>query len=324
MLGERRRRSVIVKLLELAIALSVLLLPATALALTRASVVENASALAARNAKTRVRGFELAPAKIASGFELSSARNASGKSARERGEGVRVHHRNRVWSPDLAAFLSPDEFIYHRGTGTLWSWPGQNPIRWRDPSGRDQGSGDAIGESMMLQREDLSSDQMQSISVYRGAGVFAEFAALFAALGGVAAAEAGAAATLQRGLISNQGSLRMLAKLAASAISGARACGDPGYSGGSSGGSGRTASTPLGKSIESLKQTLGGGGGPWKLLTAHAESATSPAKRLQGATSMEEIFVNQDTGERLVRHTIFKDGEILHETFRPFAKFGSE
>ena len=39
---------------------------------------------------------------------------------------------------------------------------------------------------------------------------------------------------------------------------------------------------------------------------------------------MEEIFVNQDTGERLVRHTIFKDGEILHETFRPFAKFGSE
>ena len=232
--------------------------------------------------------------------------------------------RNRVWSPDLAAFLSPDEFIYHRGTGTLWSWPGQNPIRWRDPSGRDQGSGDAIGESMMLQREDLSSDQMQSISVYRGAGVFAEFAALFAALGGVAAAEAGAAATLQRGLISNQGSLRMLAKLAASAISGARACGDPGYSGGSSGGSGRTASTPLGKSIESLKQTLGGGGGPWKLLTAHAESATSPAKRLQGATSMEEIFVNQDTGERLVRHTIFKDGEILHETFRPFAKFGSE
>ncbi|MCC6666298.1 MAG: hypothetical protein IT375_21270 [Polyangiaceae bacterium] len=134
-LGERRRRSVIVKLLELAIALSVLLLPATALALTRASVVENASALAARNAKTRVRGFELAPAKIASGFELSSARNASGKSARERGEGVRVHHRNRIWDPGLGAFLSPDEFEFVT-SGTLWNWPGQSPLRYRDRTGQ--------------------------------------------------------------------------------------------------------------------------------------------------------------------------------------------
>jgi hypothetical protein len=39
---------------------------------------------------------------------------------------------------------------------------------------------------------------------------------------------------------------------------------------------------------------------------------------------MEEVFVHQQTGERLIRHTVFKDGEILHETFRPFSKFGLE
>jgi RHS repeat-associated protein len=45
--------------------------------------------------------------------------------------------RARVWSPELAAFLQPDEFGFLSHSGTLWSWPGQNPYRWRDPSGRD-------------------------------------------------------------------------------------------------------------------------------------------------------------------------------------------
>ncbi len=44
--------------------------------------------------------------------------------------------RNRVWSPELAAFLSPDEFTYATTTGTLWSWPRQNPFAERDPTGR--------------------------------------------------------------------------------------------------------------------------------------------------------------------------------------------
>jgi hypothetical protein len=33
-----------------------------------------------------------------------------------------------------------DEFIYlksHHIARTLWSWPEQNPLRWRDPSGHD-------------------------------------------------------------------------------------------------------------------------------------------------------------------------------------------
>ncbi|MBK7582073.1 MAG: DUF4157 domain-containing protein [Myxococcales bacterium] len=45
--------------------------------------------------------------------------------------------RNRQWSPELGAFVSPDEFGYATTTGTLWSWPGQNPMRWRDPFGNE-------------------------------------------------------------------------------------------------------------------------------------------------------------------------------------------
>ena len=32
--------------------------------------------------------------------------------------------------------MQPDEFEYISNGGTLWSWPGQNPLRYRDPSGR--------------------------------------------------------------------------------------------------------------------------------------------------------------------------------------------
>src|SRR5688572_6192487 len=44
--------------------------------------------------------------------------------------------RSRVWSPELGSFLEADEFGFLTRTGTLWSWPGQNPLRYRDPSGR--------------------------------------------------------------------------------------------------------------------------------------------------------------------------------------------
>jgi RHS repeat-associated protein len=44
--------------------------------------------------------------------------------------------RSRVWSPELGAFLMADEFGFLTATGTLWSWPGQNPYRSRDPSGQ--------------------------------------------------------------------------------------------------------------------------------------------------------------------------------------------
>jgi len=44
--------------------------------------------------------------------------------------------RNRQWSPELGVFLSPDDFVFLSRTGTLWSWPAQSPLGWRDPSGR--------------------------------------------------------------------------------------------------------------------------------------------------------------------------------------------
>jgi len=33
--------------------------------------------------------------------------------------------------------LQPDEYVFLTRSGTLWSWPGQNPFKYRDPSGRD-------------------------------------------------------------------------------------------------------------------------------------------------------------------------------------------
>jgi RHS repeat-associated protein len=44
--------------------------------------------------------------------------------------------RARIWSTELGTFLQPDQYGYLSRGGTLWSWPGNNPFRWRDPSGR--------------------------------------------------------------------------------------------------------------------------------------------------------------------------------------------
>jgi hypothetical protein len=30
-----------------------------------------------------------------------------------------------------------DDYAYHNPNSTLWGWGGQNPIRWRDPTGHD-------------------------------------------------------------------------------------------------------------------------------------------------------------------------------------------
>jgi len=40
----------------------------------------------------------------------------------------------------LGAFLSVDEFEFHDKKSTLWGWPRMNPIRFRDPLGRDDNS----------------------------------------------------------------------------------------------------------------------------------------------------------------------------------------
>ena len=44
--------------------------------------------------------------------------------------------RARIWAPELGVFLSIDEFAYHEASSTLWGWPGMNPAKYSDPSGR--------------------------------------------------------------------------------------------------------------------------------------------------------------------------------------------
>ena len=49
--------------------------------------------------------------------------------------------RARWWSPSLGVFLSMDDYEFYGRTGTLWSWPKQNPIRYSDPSGHTDREG---------------------------------------------------------------------------------------------------------------------------------------------------------------------------------------
>ncbi|MET0600771.1 MAG: RHS repeat-associated core domain-containing protein [Baekduia sp.] len=75
------------------------------------------------------------------------------------------------------------------------------------------------------------------------------------------------------------------------------------------------ASTPFGRLVQSFKE-----GDDWVRTSAHAEQATGKAYR--GGMSVEEVFERGE--DRLVRHRIYgSDGDILHETFRPYAKFGA-
>ena len=45
--------------------------------------------------------------------------------------------RARQWSPELGIFLTVDEYEFHDVNSTLWGWPNQNPVRFRDPHGRE-------------------------------------------------------------------------------------------------------------------------------------------------------------------------------------------
>jgi len=72
----------------------------------------------------------------------------------------------------------------------------------------------------------------------------------------------------------------------------------------------------LGRTVQDFQQY----GDQWRRVSAHAEAVTGRAYR--GGTSIEEVF--ERGADRLVRHRIYgPNGEILHETFRPYAKFGA-
>lgn len=91
--------------------------------------------------------------------------------------------------------------------------------------------------------------------------------------------------------------------------------------GGVAGGAAAAGGAPaVGQAIQNLQQFLQSGEGFWLRVGAFAERATG--RVYLGGTSMEEMFVNIETGMRLYRHIIVRGGEILHETFREYSKFG--
>jgi RHS repeat-associated protein len=58
--------------------------------------------------------------------------------------------RARWWSAATAAFLGIDEFAYHDGSGSLWAWPGQNPVAFSDPTGHYAGAAGFIARRLGL------------------------------------------------------------------------------------------------------------------------------------------------------------------------------
>ncbi len=103
--------------------------------------------------------------------------------------------RARWWSPAVGAFLSVDEYAYHDRNSTLWGWPGQNPVRWRDPSGH-LGAGVQLGGGVEtgVPLAGLSAQGSGGVGVFWGgpgglsAGAFAGGGALAGgALGGLGA-----------------------------------------------------------------------------------------------------------------------------------------
>ena len=78
----------------------------------------------------------------------------------------------------------------------------------------------------------------------------------------------------------------------------------------------RPASTPWGRTVQDFQVN----GDAWSRVSAHAEAASGQIYR--GGTSIEEVFTSGD--QWLVRHQIYDStGNLVHETFRPYAKFGA-
>ena len=55
----------------------------------------------------------------------------------------------------------------------------------------------------------------------------------------------------------------------------------------------------------------------WRRISEHAENATRKGARNAGA-SVQEIYENMQTGERIIRHTVIDDvGKVVDDHFRP-------
>jgi RHS repeat-associated protein len=89
--------------------------------------------------------------------------------------------RARQWAPALGTFLSIDEYAYHDANSTLWGWPNQNPVKFRDPSGKSDtvelgdvtvyGSPDSRSENAITQEiETRTGQKLTDIALDLGLG----------------------------------------------------------------------------------------------------------------------------------------------------------
>jgi hypothetical protein len=127
-------------------------------------------------------------------------------------------------------FLQPDQYAYLSRGGTLWSWPGQNPFRWADPSGRI-GSDGASTDRAIGSPQDWGDPSFQEGMQKGGAVGAAAIAATLA--GGI---EAGVGALLLRALASANAWIRGGGAVALASAGAVKQCANDGVS---------TRTTPL-------------------------------------------------------------------------------
>lgn len=220
---------------------------------------------------------------------------------KEDGTGT-FYRRNRYVDPMTGRFTQEDP-IGLAGGLNLYGFAGGDPVNFSDPFGLCPKSAGGDG------RTDSFADCLAGSSgwyAYRMAT--GQGSSLLNELGGVLSSCG--ESWLCQGVLT-------VASLGGSALEGAAERGSLGVL--TTGEAGARASTAFGRTVQSLKTFLSSGGGPWTRVSAHAEAVLARAYR--GATSIEEIFENPETGERIVRHTIVRGEELLHETFRPYAKY---
>jgi RHS repeat-associated protein len=84
------------------------------------------------------------------------------------------------------------------------------------------------------------------------------------------------------------------------------------------GGAFGAARSTWGGIVQDFRTFLRTGQGSWALRTSMAESAKG--LQYKGGVSIQDVWVNEQAGVRLYHHQIFRDGKVLHETFRPYGK----
>ncbi|MCL4293788.1 MAG: hypothetical protein KJ056_12295 [Acidimicrobiia bacterium] len=207
-----------------------------------------------------------------------------------------VYLRARYYDPATATFLTPDPL--QDRTRTPYTYAANDPWNHADPSGLTI-VGLLARELIIGSTAELSFQMLGN--VLGGCSPFHDINWTNVAFWGIVnAATAGTieAANTARASRATTAATEM-AGVAEDAVT-----------------AGRTGSASWGRTIDDFQHN----GDRWRRVSAHAEGATGRTYR--GGTSIEVVF--ESGGDRLIRHRIYgPNGELLHETFRPYAKFGA-